>query len=79
LANLFLDTNHPEQAITYYRKSLEIYPNSAITMGNLSRAYVLTGQTALAIKILTQITETDPKAKDAKQLLQYLKHGGTNK
>ena len=79
LANVYLDTNHPEQAITYYRKSLEIYPNSAITMGNLSRAYVLTGQTALAIKILTQITETDPKAKDAKQLLQYLKHGGTNK
>ncbi|WP_198012288.1 tetratricopeptide repeat protein [Desulfosarcina sp. BuS5] len=73
--NIYFAMKQYSRAEKYFKKALEIYPESLFAMNNLGHIFIISGRVQDAKNIFTEILKIDPQHKEAKHnfdLLQKL-------
>lgn len=73
VATPLINTNKPDDAMTWLQLNAEFYPKSSATYAALGQAYAKKNDTPNAIKSFEKAVELDPANQNAKRQLEQLK------
>ncbi|MGV8119729.1 MAG: O-antigen ligase family protein [Candidatus Xenobiia bacterium LiM19] len=79
LGNVYAGAGNTDKALYYYRRSLEVYPSSALVYVNMATLLLRRNDQEGARKYLMNALEIDPDYKMARSMLQRLEHSDKGK